>query len=130
MIITMKEKQQSSLRNVISKSYLALLIVFIVMILSVATFAVAFIFLKDKLQLILEIVGGALLFLSLCAMFALFIYFSEKQYKLFYDTLYKGSMENLEAIKNRKLEVNEIQNSEVKEFQEMNEIFNDIIFFK
>lgn len=124
--MTMKEKQQSSLRNVISKSYLALLIVFIVMILSVATFAVAFIFLKDTLQLILGIVSGALLFLSLCAMFALFIYFSEKQYKLFYETLYKGSLKNLEAIKNRKLEVNEIQNSEVKEFQEMNEIFNDI----
>ena len=35
-------------------------------------------------------------------------------------------MENLEAIKNRKLEVNEIQNNDVKEFQEMNEIFNDI----
>ncbi len=122
----MKQKQQSSLRSVISKSYLVLLIIFIVMILSVATFAVAFILLKDTLQLIFEIVGGALLFLSLCAMFASFIYFSEKQYKLFYDTLYKGSMENLEAIKNRKLEVNEIQNNDVKEFQEMNEIFNDI----
>ena len=122
----MKQKQQSSLRNVISKSYLALLIVFIVMILSVATFGVAFVWLEGKLQLILEIVGGALLFLSLVAMFVLFIVFSEKQYKLFYDTLYKGSMENLEAIKNRKLEVSEIENNDVKEFQEMNEIFNDI----
>ena len=122
----MKQKPQSSLRNVISKSYVALLIVFIVMILSVATFAVAFILLEGKLQLILEITGGALLFLSLVAMFVLFIVFSEKQYKLFYNTLYKGSMENLEAIKNRKLEVNEIQDNDVKEFQEMNEIFNDI----
>ena len=122
----MKQKPQSSLRNVISKSYIALLIVFIVMILSVATFAVAFILLEGKLQLILEITGGALLFLSLVAMFVLFIVFSEKQYKLFYNTLYKGSMENLEAIKNRKLEVNEIQDNDVKEFQEMNEIFNDI----
>ena len=95
----MKQKPQSSLRNVISKSYIALLIVFIVMILSVATFAVAFILLEGKLQLILEITGGALLFLSLVAMFVLFIVFSEKQYKLFYNTLYKGSMENLEAIK-------------------------------
>ena len=122
----MKEKQQSSLRTYISKSYLALLIVFVVMILSVATFAIAFILLDGMLQMILEIVGGALLFLSLCAMFALFIYFSEKQYHLFYDTLYKGSMENLAAIKDRKLEVNEIPDESVKEFQEMNEIFNDI----
>ncbi len=122
----MKEKKQSSLRAVKSQSYLALTIVLVVMILSLATFGVAFILLKDMLQMILEIVGGSLLLLSLIAMFVLYIYFSEKQYRLFYDTLYKGSIKNLEAIKDRKLEVEEIKDESVKEFQEVNEIFDDI----
>ena len=122
----MKEKKQSSLKAVKSQSYLALTIVLVVMILSVATFGVAFILLKDMLQMILEIVGGALLLLSLIAMFVIYVYFSEKQYRLFYDTLYKGSIKNLEAIKDRKLEVEEIKDESVKEFQEVNEIFDDI----
>ena len=122
----MKEKPQSSLRTYISKSYFALLIVAIVMIISIALFLVGFIALSGVIQLVLEIIGGSLLLLSLIAVFVLFILFSEKQYNLFYNTLYKGSMKNLEAIKDRNLEVNQIPDESVKEFQEINEIFDDI----
>ncbi|MBO4856813.1 MAG: EAL domain-containing protein [Bacilli bacterium] len=122
----MKQKQQSSLRTYISKSYLALIIIAAVMIISLGLFLVGFIVLDGTLQLVFEIVGGSLLLLSLIGVFVLFILSSEKQYNLFYNTLYKGSMKNLEAIKDRNLEVDQIPDESVKEFQEINEIFNDI----
>lgn len=122
----MDKNKQSSLRTYISRSYIALLIVFITMSISIAMFLVALLAFSGVLKVVFEIVFGALLILSFVAIFVLFIYFSEKQYHLFYDTLYKGSLKNLEALKERKLEVDQIPDTSIKEFQEINAIFGEI----
>ena len=119
----MAKSKKSSLRTYVARNYLALLIIFVLLILDVALFVVNFLIFKNN---IITYASAGVFVLLIIAIIVLYIYFSEKSYKLFYQTLYQNSIKNLQALKDNSTETNNINDSSMKEFDEMNEIFNDI----
>lgn len=122
----MKKNKSTSFRKYVSRQYFILLAIFVVAMLSLCLFFFAFFMLEGTLQFVLQIVGEVLFVLSLLAILLLFVFYTEKTYRLFYDTLYKNSLKNLEAIKERQLQIDEIKDESIEEFQVVNDLFYDI----
>lgn len=119
----MAKKKKSSLRNYVSKQYIGLIFPFITLILSLA-FLVVSIILWNKMLYI--IISASVAGLSAILIFVLYIIFSENAYRVFYKELYQNNLKNLEAIKNNEVVSEDIKNDSIKEFDEINEIFDDI----
>ena len=116
--------KQSSLRKYVSNNYLVLFIIFALLLVAAAGLVLSFILWDDLLYL--KFIFGGVILVLVVLILVFYIYFSERTYKLFYETLYKNTQKNLEAIKDSQVDTAEIKDSSMEEFQEVNELFSDI----
>ena len=116
--------KQSSLRKYVSNNYLVLFIIFALLLVAAAGLVLSFILWDDLLYL--KFIFGGVVLVLVVLILVFYIYFSERTYKLFYETLYKNTQKNLEAIKDSQVDTAEIKDSSMEEFQEVNELFSDI----
>ena len=118
--------KKKNLRSFVSSRYIILLVVFIVMVISAVMFALAFFLFDGLLKNIFELVFGSIYIVSVVSILFLYIFFSEKTFRVFYDTLYKKNMENLTSIKEHRNETAPIEDDSIEEFKEINQIYDEI----
>ena len=119
----MAKSKKSSLRTYVARNYLALLLIFLFLILDAALFVVNYLVMKNN---IIMIASAAVFAVLIILIIIFYIYFSEKSYKLFYQTLYKNNLKNLQALKENTVDTEDINDQSMEEFDEMNEMFKDI----
>ena len=119
----MGKEKQISLREYVRRNYISFIVVFGVLIIDLVTLVILHQLVGN---IVLDIILSVIAVLLIVAMFVLFIYYSEKTYKFFYEKVLKSNLKNLESLKNRTMEVSDIDDESVKEFKEINEAFDDI----